>query len=437
MPLRLKFWTWRPSGELTLWQLLILLGLGGCGAYILTRPCNWGACPLLYEHQHLAAPNPSDSSPAALMGQKTSLGQAIEQLQSIPIWSVYYSQAQTLLGDYYDRDRILTQLLQAQDKAVQARLLVQGSPLPPEQWQKVQQLWQEAALLLGQVPSGSPFFPAARAQLRESRIYLRVAAQRLQAEQKAASAFNSGQLAAQIAQKRQNQARSPEDWQLVTSTWQTAIDRLRQVESGTTKAQPARQLLISYLSYGVKAQARQEQEAKAVKYRQKAQKLAKNAQDWQNKGQWSQAVAQWNQAVAYLQQVPPHSLSYSSTQGLMAQYLLNLHQAQQGFKSAQRLQKISLDLEQLCHQNNKICDHKITKDKIIVTLTPLYFQQVQQTALIAKAQINTQAEIDLLNHLSQLETRLQMIANECGKPLEVYNSNLGFLTRYEPAQTTP
>jgi len=107
------------------------------------------------------------------------------------------------------------------------------------------------------------------------------------------------------------------------------------------------------------------------------------------------------------------------------EYLLALKQAKNRLK-------ISEDLDNTCQQKDTICNYEIRANKIEITLTKRYSQKVQQTALIAQAQTDTKAQIDLLNYLTQLENRLQIISNKALKPLEVYNSDRVLLTRYEP-----
>jgi hypothetical protein len=223
----------------------------------------------------------------------------------------------------------------------------------------------------------------------------------------------------------QDKAQSLGDWNLVVASWQTAIDKAREVDIDTTSFPRSRQQLGAYLSYFVKAQARQQQEAKVANYLKKAKESAVSAEKYQKDQEWTLAISQWSKAIAYLQQVPPQTFSYASAQVLATQYLLALNQAKNRLK-------ISKDLDDTCQQKDTICNYEIGTNKIEITLTKLYSQKVQQTALIAQAQTDTRTQIDLLNYLTQLENRLQIISNKALKPLEVYNSDRVLLTRYEP-----
>jgi hypothetical protein len=331
-----------------------------------------------------------------------------------------YPRAQTLLAEYQTHLQILTQLLQSQEKAHQAHQQLKQAPLSVQQWQKVRQLSQEAIALLSTTPHQSSFFSLAQTQLRQADIYLRVAEQRLEAEQKALALLKSAQVAA-----RRDKAQSLGDWNLVVASWQTAVDRAREVDIDTTSFPRSRQQLEAYLFYFVKAQARHKQEAKAENYLKKAKELAIAADECQENQEWALAISQWSKAIAYLQQVSPQTFGYASAQVLATQYLLALNQAKNRLK-------ISEDLDNTCQQKDTICNYEIRANKIEITLTKLYSQKVRQTALIAQAQTDTKTQIDLLNYLTQLENRLQIISNKALKPLEVYNSDRVLLTRYEP-----
>lgn len=393
---------------------------------MLTRPCSlWGSCSLLSASENLATRALQNTSLANLGSSKTSLVHAIEALKSIPIWSMSYPRAQTLLAEYQTHLQILTQLLQSQEKAHQAHQQLKQAPLSVQQWQKVRQLSQEAIALLSTTPHQSSFFSLAQTQLRQADIYLRVAEQRLEAEQKALALLKSAQVAARRAQVLQDKAQSLGDWNLVVASWQTAVDRAREVDIDTTSFPRSRQQLEAYLFYFVKAQARHKQEAKAENYLKKAKELAIAADECQENQEWALAISQWSKAIAYLQQVSPQTFGYASAQVLATQYLLALNQAKNRLK-------ISEDLDNTCQQKDTICNYEIRANKIEITLTKLYSQKVRQTALIAQAQTDTKTQIDLLNYLTQLENRLQIISNKTLKPLEVYNSDRVLLTRYEP-----
>nr|ADN15715.1 conserved hypothetical protein [Gloeothece verrucosa PCC 7822] len=412
--------------------IILLLG----GIYVVSRPCSVGSCPVIPQSQEVAAQAlavfESNSSRENISLAQQRLTEAVEQLEKIPWWSNDYAVAASLRVLYQARLQSLEQIMAAQKKAAQAVAIAQKAPLAAMTWGQVRQLWEQALSNLNQVPPESPFFSFAAAKSREYQGNLISVKQRLQAEEKAQIMVLNAKKAAKIAQIRQNNAQTVQDWQLVYATWQTVLKRLKEIPPGTTLSGQGEQLVETYMPLLTQARARLEQEKLAQRYYNQAIKQAQLALKSQQSKQWSQAVFNWRLSLTSLKQIPANTFTASQAQPLISNYMLALNQAEINLRNTLKFQKIQETLAEICQGSENICNYKITQNIIKVNLTPSYMQQVWQTALQAKAQANIQIQIELLNHISRLEESWQAISNKTQKIVNIYNPQGELMVSYEP-----
>jgi hypothetical protein len=411
----------------------LILALGSF--YGLSRPCVLGSCPAVTQAETLAQDAIKSVSLSAssqdIQQARQELEQARELLRSIPPWSGYHSQAARLLQIYRQHSNSLEDLSQALHHATQAVFLAK-SPLNLAQWQKVAQEWQAAIAALEKLPSNSPYAPLTQLKLKQYQDNLRSIEQRMQGENQAGDRLKAAQQAAQLAIVRQDVARSLSEWQLVESTWKTAIKSLQDIPSGTATTSEAQRLIDAYTVQLVKATARKNNEAAATNSYRQALQQAELAQRASKTQQWSSAVTAWRNAITFLKQIPNHTFQYSQAQPLITSYLSSLNQAEKNLKSAVQLQNLRRDLETICKIPRVICDYQISQTIIKVNLTEAYVKQVWQTAVHAKAQTHLPTQVSLLNHIAKLETSLQTISNKAQKRIEVYNPEQNIIAIYEP-----
>jgi len=150
--------------------------------------------------------------------------------------------------------------------------------------------------------------------------------------------------------------------------------------------------------------------------------------------QWSASVYHWRNALNYIEQVPQNSFQYNQVQPLLSAYQGALTQAENQLRRTLKLQQAKEDLAQTCKGVTKVCDFTVSDSLIKIKLTPNYVEDIRQTALKAKAQANTNTQIALLDHISTVEQALQVISNNTGLRVEVYEPNNSLAIAYMPKQ---
>ena len=401
------------------WLPKICLGAGLSLAtlmitYALTRPCVVGTCPEISQAKQLAQPR-ADSAQST---SQQPLVESIEILQSIPWWSRYRTEANTLHQRYQNRLAELDIILAAHQSAAKATQVDSASGSTASEIQ----LWQAAIAHLQQIPHTSEFYPQVQAQLQEYRQNLASTNERLSEEAAARKSLKAAQEAALIAKTREQEARSLADWQQVEATWKTAIARLN-VPTTTTAHQEAQPLLTEYQTQFVAAGKRKNQEQTASDRYHQATRQAQLAKESESIDQWTTAVSHWNNAVDTIKQVPDQSFYAPQAQPLINLYTQALNEAKA------QLQTRS-DLAKICAGDPKICRYVITDSKISVHLSSAYLQKIRQTALQAKVQNSYPAPISLLDHIASLEQGLETVSKNTGIPVKVYSSTGSALITY-------
>jgi hypothetical protein len=424
------------------YRSLILTGTGMGVAlilgsfYIFSRPCVIGECSILpqagqliEDGSNLLATSTSDGSILAVYEKLTK---AREHLQSIPLWSTYHFEADSLLKTSQSQFEDLKEITQAIKINSQAVSLSQNSPLSSSQEQEIKNLWQNAVATLEKLSPQSQFYQLAQVKIQDYQRNLLALEQRLQAEKESISHLKIAKQTAKLAISRQNSAQSKTDWGLVYATWQTVIQHLKQISPGTNSYAESRQLLNTYMPQLVTTSTRKIQEESAENLSKKAINLAKIARESESSQQWSKAVANWRNALVVLKQVPKNTFQYNQTKPLLTSYTLALKQAEINLTNGVQLQQLKSNLAKLCNQGSKICNYTLKENTITINLTSSYMQQLWQTALEAKVQGNLQTQAELLNHISRFEQDLQTISNNRKKRIEVYNSNQNLMAVYQP-----
>lgn len=418
-----------------------LLGLGlGLGIlaitlYGLSDPCVTGTCPPLSQaklliNSSLLVLDPDSSS--SLLATKQKLGEALSQLQSIPWWSPYRSQANALDSEAQTILRDISQLNAAIASGNQATLLMQKSSLSIPEWQTVQTLLKKSIKQLKQLPANSQFQAFAIAQSQQYEKALLASNQRLQQEQLANTIYEEAMKIGRVAKVQENMAQSIDDFDKISATWKKAIQFLENISQGTTPYDKTSKFLDLYAQAYKAIDARKKNEVLAEINLQQAIQEAQIAEKSEQSQQWSLAVSHWKNALVYLKQIPDNSFQSTKAKSLLIQYNLSLNKAQENFRNANRLQLIKNNLAKICSQENKACNYSIDKNMIKVKLTSSYLQQIWDLSIQAKLNANIKEQAEILNHLARLEQSFQMISNQAKIPLAVYNSKGNLMTTYRP-----
>ncbi|GBF80526.1 hypothetical protein [Aphanothece sacrum] len=405
------------------------------GVYMMTRPCVFGECEILQKADNLAqearlvfAPSLSDES---LVSAQEKLAKSLKLLQSIPQWSSYYSTALYLQKDYQDKLNILSLLIEANDFEKQALSFYNKAPISLEKLEKVEYLWKEAIVKLVSISADSVGYHLVELTLTKYRDNLKNIQEKIFLEKQAQIIFKQANEAAKLAKYREQSAQNLSDLQLVYSTWETTIKKLQDIPKATTLFHQTQPILKQYLDKILITRKRKQQEEVAVKSYQEAIKQKKLAEQAQKSQQWSQSLTYWQQGLNYLKQVPKNTFIFRKSEPLITSYSLNVNQVKTQLKKEVELERIKENLAQICFKPSQVCQYIIGEKTIKVTLTSSYLAQVWNTALEAKVQGNLQIQIELLNHISSFEARLQKISNQTQKSIEVYNGEGNLMALYQ------
>jgi hypothetical protein len=433
---KLTYWdSFVPRSSVKIAGVSIIVAFILGSSYALTRPCVFGECPEITQAQQLAdgAAIAAITSPAkpTLIMVRQQLEKSRTILRTIPWWSKFHKEAAILLEEYQAKFQELDILEAATETAKKAKLAANKLPLTTAQWQEICQLWQDAIALLDVITPSSIFQAAAKLQRQEYQINL-AQSQRYSAEEIQAKAnLRFAEEEAKLAKMREGSAQSPADWQSVQTSWQTAILHLQTITPETTTYEESRQLLSLYMTQLIKSGNREKQEASAVRIYRQAMEQAKLAKIAELKNQWQPAVFHWRSALTAIRQVPKNSFRAAEAEPLTIFYALSLNQSERKLNWALQQQKINNQLKSICQSSVVICDYFIAENIIKIVLKPAYIQQIRSTSLNAQIQGNQQIQIDLLNHIAQLEKNLQLISKEAKKRIELYNPNGGLMTIYQ------
>ncbi|MDJ0598969.1 MAG: hypothetical protein QNJ37_09045 [Crocosphaera sp.] len=426
---RLAWLVWGGSlGSLTL--LIIVYGL--------TRPCIFDECLEIKQAQQLSDQVKilleKDVSDSNLNVAKSKLELAIKLLNSIPLWSDYHQKSSQLKNKYQQELNNILSLNAAKITIERLISLSQQSPLSIEQLKEVKQEYETAVEAIELISKNGILDKIDHKNHQQYLTSIEKINNKIDSEKQGKKHFKQAEKAANLAQKRENSADQLSDLQLVYNTWLTAIKRLQEIQPETTTYESSRILLKTYLSNKIKIEKRKKQEEIAITMYNQANKYAEIAKKAEKNNQWKIAVNYWNMAVVYIKKIPQNTFKWNQIQPLIPTYNLSLSQATNKLKIVTEAKAITSELDALCFMKQKICNYKITETSIKMQLESHYLEQVWMTAVQAKAEGNLQIQVELLNHLSTFEHRLQTISNQTNKSIEVYNPQGNLMTVYHRQQ---
>ncbi len=430
------------EGKSKSWLPLILTGAGisltvfFASVYVLTRPCVLGECPEIGAAQELAneSANTLQAPPSgkAILEAQQQLDKAIELLQSIPFWSKYRGEAQNYLQAYQEVSVGLEEVVNALQIAAKAAYQSQNTPLQEAQWQEAQRLWEEAIASLKQIPPQSAFYELAQSKIPLYETNLQTINQRLSEEKKAKVDLRVAEEAGRTAEARHGISQSLENWQLAQATWQTAVNKLKEIPKHTTSYEPAQEKLRAFLPRLAQARDYKMKEQVAANAYKQGMRLAELAKSAENIDQWSRASYNWRSALNYVKQVPEDTFYYYQAQPLIKSYSKSLEDAEKQLLTAMRVEQARGDLEKTCAGNPRVCFYTLNKNVVKVRLTPAYLSKINQNNEKIQSKEDYQAEVNLRNHVFTLGQALETISEESKTRVEVYKPDGSLATTYTP-----
>jgi len=404
--------------------------------YFLSRPCVVGACQVMSEAEALNQKSTTilqkPQSGKEVLEAQQQLTDAIQLLESIPPWSSQHGKAQELIKSYKTQAERVSTMVAALKTAARAAYKSDNPPHPPFLWTEIQGMWREAITQLEQLPTNSNLQPVAQEKIKAYKTNLDQTNQRLLKERQAQAYLQSAKDAALIADARQGVAQSLEHWQSVYSSWQWAMNRLKQIPKGTTAYQEAQQLTAQYLPKVASARDRKTQEQIAANAYNQGLRFAQRAKDSQVSNQLSQAVVNWRNALSFVNQVSSNTYYYGKAQALASTYAVALKQTQAQLQLAIKFQQARRDLSQTCYGKTKACIYTIDNNIIKVRLSPAYLQTVRQTAFNAQTKGDANAQTGVVNHILTLGEALEAISDNARIPLEVYAPDGSIIQAHSP-----
>jgi hypothetical protein len=397
---------------------ILLLGGGG---YALSRPCVMGDCAALAIAQQMQGTAMSQIVPGqsaqTVLEAYNNLMEASYLLDRIPSWSPHYTEAQDILAKLLQESQKLERVVQAQQLAMTAAVQSQNPPHPLTVWREIKQNWQAAIAQLDQVPDDSPIYPLAQRKASEYRANLSQIDQRILKEIEAQEWVDLARQTAAQAETRQDIVTSVAGLQRVQQNWQSVINALSKVPSGTMAHAEAQQLLALYRPQLDLATEQFQQEQTSIQRFTQAQSLANTAQTAEQQNAWDQAVGQWQQALDEVQQIPEDSLSFDRAQPLVNSYGTALNQALANLE----FQDTLTSLERLCSGSPRRCLLSRQDNQVRVTITNAYEQSL--------AGSNTTAPV------SQLDPLIEQIARVSDRtqiPISIYKADGELIGIYNP-----
>jgi hypothetical protein len=414
-----------------------LLAIGSGAGYMGTRPCVFSTCTELntatqLTQSSLAVVNtPGVTGQQVLTAQK-QLHQSIDNLQSIPVWSGSYGNAQKTLQATTAHAADLDTAVIAMNRAYKAAIIVKNPPIPLAKWQESKQMWTDSIANLGTIPTSSQIYPLARQKLTDYQGRLGDIERRISIETTADQKLKSAVDGIKAATQSQLTAASLVQWRAVKTQWTQASDQLNSIPPSTNAYGQAQELLRSYQAKITTAQEKVLEEDKAAQNYQLAVKLAESAKLSQKSNKLAEAVSEWNQSVVAIQSVPQNSVMYAQAKPLVFEYTKNFQQAETKLKTTQKISLANKDLQRTCAGSPQICTYTINNKSIVVRLMSLYTQTLSQTAMAASTQGDNNAKSGIINHVNTLGNALQTISENAKLPLEIYGADGKQIQNYRP-----
>jgi tetratricopeptide (TPR) repeat protein len=401
------------------------VALASAATWLLSRPCLVGECQPIkvaqeldqaVEQQFRATKSSQD-----LQQIQQQLKDLMLQLDSIPAWTGKHQEVEQWQQALRSHSIILDQILMAEARAEEATQKGQTIPQSVARWQEVQSLWQQAIDQMRSIPNTSSLSTFAQQQLASYEASLKTAEQWLEKEQRAAKHLNDSKSVAKVAEKWQNDAQNPEQWQKVQVTWQVVINALSQIPNDTSSYAEAQQLLKEYQPILMEVRNRTSQEQSANQAFLQAVSLAQQAKRLEQQNQWSQAISTWKQALNSARNVSQNTFFHEQAQPLLPSYNASLKQAEARFQVAVVQQRVRSDMSRICSGLPRICSYTMTNDAIQVQFTPEYERALKTAFILGQGHQETLG--NTVHHLETLQDALQTVANNAGLAVEVYGAN--------------
>jgi hypothetical protein len=422
--------------------LSILGGLGllaiGCGAaYMGTRPCVLSVCTELTTATQLAQSSLATIKNPAVTGQEVltvqkHLHQSVDALESIPMWSSSYGNAQNALQAIIPMTTDIDTTVTAMNQAYKAVNIVKTPPTPLLKWQQSKQMWTESIASLSKIHATSQVYPLAQQKVTAYQGQLVGIDKQIATETTADQKLKSATDGIKAATQAQSTAKSLTEWRGVKAKWDKVSSQLGSIPVTTTAYAQAQAALKAAQPQIATAQEKVIEEDKANQNYQTAVKLAQAAKLSHKNNQLAEAVSQWNQSVVAIQSIPQTSAVYTQAKPLIFEYTKSFQQAENQLKNTQKIAMATRDLQRTCGGNPQICTYTVSNKSIIVRLMSLYTQTIKQTAIAASIQGDGNARVGILNHVNTLGNALQAISENAKLPIEVYGADGKQIQSYRP-----
>ncbi|MEL4893996.1 hypothetical protein [Crocosphaera sp. Alani8] len=406
--------------------------------YGLTRPCLFDQCSEINQAQNIYKQTEVLLEYPLANGEidlaKNNLERAINLLNKIPFWSDYYAESSRLKNKYQNQLDNLSLFNNTRIQKAKIISLSQEESLSLQQLEIVKQELQGIMSTIKSIQNNDFLEEIENNEYEKYSNHLQSTSNKIAQKEKEINSFNQAKMAEELADDKIKNADSLKELELVYNTWLTAIESLHNIQEGTSYYQESRILLKTYIANKNRIKKQKIQEKIAIKMHKKANEYENLAQKTEQNNQWSQAVNYWNMAITHLDKVPKNTFKWKEVQSTKSAYSLSLAKSKKRLAQITELNKISLELDTLCDMKGKICNYNIKEKLIKLKLKSHYLEQLWMIALQAKAEGNLQIQVELLNHLSTFEHRLQTISNQTGKAIEVYNPEGNLITVYHRQQ---
>ncbi|MBE9200435.1 MULTISPECIES: phage tail tape measure protein [unclassified Nodularia (in: cyanobacteria)] len=408
----------RPVKSLLIGITLVGICVFGSGVYLVTRPCVMSECKELQTAQQLNGEfrqRMRDANSAnQLIAAQQQLITASTDLSIIPHWSPRYQQAQELKARLSMQSDEINQVVMALQAGDMAETKTQRTANSLEELQDIQYSWRGAIAPLEAVSSSSELYELVQPRLSKYRVSLQAVNQQLLAQEQWLKKLNDAKAVVIVAQEREANAKSLNDWQKSQTTWQVVINALNIIPPTSPAYPEAQKLLLEYKPRLARTRDRATTEQLAARSYQQAISTANQAQTYEQKNQWHVAVTYWSQALQNAQQTSQDSVYYNQSQSLIEPYSTALKQAQAKLQVNINLQQVRNDLEQTCSREIRICTFTINNTGIAVSLTPEYEQMLQTTL--------SEADLQTPNYWQILQETLGVIGNHVNLPVFIYDT---------------
>lgn len=412
-------------------------GVLGAG-YAISRPCVVGECQALRNAKifdsQLAQRVGNSRTEADLRQLQTQIDQTKSQLDSIPKWSVRYSQTSELKNKLLSESAAATQTIKGLNRGVTA---IQGTRSVTDninELQTRQQLWRNAIAPLESIRPNSAFYNSAQARLSVYRNGLQAVNVQLLAQGRWQQRLNAARAIAETASQRDSAARTLPEFQQAQANWQTVVNALKDIPPTSPVYLQAQRLLAVYQKRLATIQQRIANEQRSPQLYNQARNAAQLAQAAMQNNQWQQAVSQWQQALNLVQQIPPGSGYHAQAQPLVELYTAALAQARTQIINPGELKTTRSDLEKTCQGNGtRICNFSLANRAITVRMTFSHERKLEANLRTGGRQAQNVAIVT--NHLESLQAALSAISDNADLPLFVFDAQGAQIYTHIPRRT--